>query len=240
MEGFWSGKGAPSLVNWCEADYASTPFVAELVNTVTSLAMVLVAAWGWWTVRSAPRRFRIGMLGLGAVGAGSAAFHGTLLRAAQAADELPMVGVGLLCVWTLLQRAHPQGHGRAQALSLAAFAACFTLAYATVPWAFALFIGLYAAMIGWVCVCTIQLTWWTPSSPPLRRAALGMIVGYVGSFAFFWLPEHVLLPCDHPLQALHLHGFWHLGGAVGTVSWWQWALLDRERAFEGEGAKRTA
>jgi hypothetical protein len=109
-----------------------------------------------------------------------------------------------------------------------------------VPWAFALFIGLYAVMIGWVCVRTIQLTWWTPSSPPLRRAALGMIVGYVGSFAFFWLPEHVLLPCDHPLQALHLHGFWHLGGAVGTVSWWQWALLDRERAFEGEGAKRTA
>jgi dihydroceramidase len=229
--GFWADRGAPALVNWCEPDYVVSAYVAEWWNTLTSLGMVLIGAAGLWSVRDAGWRFRLGMVGLAAVGAGSAGFHGTLLRVAQAADELPMVAVGLMCVWTLLHRADPPRRGARSAVALLAFGVVFTATYATVPWAFALFIGLYTVMIGWVCVRTVQLTWGRPASAGLRRAALGMILGYVGSFLFFWLPEHALLACDHPLQALQLHSFWHLGGGVGTASWWIWARLDRDRAL---------
>jgi dihydroceramidase len=241
MDGFWNGRGAPALVNWCEPDYAASPYVAEWVNTLTSVAMILIGAVGYWLVRDAAARFRVGMVGLSLVGAGSAAFHGTLLRGAQAADELPMVGLGLMCLWTLLHRDRPAGEGTRAALGLAAFAVLFTAAYAAVDWAFALFIGIYGLMIGWVCIRTIQLTWWRSSSPELRRAATGLVAGYVGSFALFWLPEHVLLGCGHPLQALHLHGFWHLGAGGGTISWWIWARLDRERALgSGVDAEESA
>jgi dihydroceramidase len=217
-------------VDWCEANYAVTPHVAEWWNTVSSLAMVAVALAGLWRVRHAELRFRVGMVGLAAVGLGSAGFHGTLLRFAQAADELPMVWLGLACVWALADRARAPGEGRGFLGALVAFGVLFCAAYFTVPWAFQLFVGVYAAMVAWVAVRTIQLTWLGPSSTALRRAGATMVVGYLGSFFVFWLPEHVLLGCAHPLQALQLHSFWHLGGAVGTVAWWEWAALDRERA----------
>ncbi|MFZ5476434.1 MAG: ceramidase domain-containing protein [Myxococcota bacterium] len=227
---------APALVDWCEPNYAVTPHVAEWWNTLSSGAMVAIGLYGFWRVRDAALRFRLGMLGLAAVGAGSAAFHGTLLRAAQAADELPMVWLGLACVWALADRARAPGEGRSTLAALVAFGAAFCVAYATVPWAFALFVGVYATMVAWVALRTIQLTWGAPSSPAIRRAAATMIGTYLGSFFLCWFPEHVLLGCDHPLQALQLHSFWHVGGAVGTVAWWEWARLDRERAYLSSSA----
>ena len=63
-------------------------YVAELLNTVSSIVMVGIALIGLWRVRAEGWRFMLGMGGLAVVGLGSAAFHGTLLRVAQAADDL--------------------------------------------------------------------------------------------------------------------------------------------------------
>jgi dihydroceramidase len=223
----WSS--APALVDWCEPNYAVSPYVAEWWNTLSSVVMVGVATEGWRRVADAPLRYRLGMAGLAAVGTGSALFHGTLLRAAQAADELPMVGLGLACVWTLLLRGRPASEGRALLGVLSAFALAFVVAYFTVPWAFLLFTGVYGAMVTWVAVRTMQLSWGAPSPAPLRRAAATMVLSFGGAFFVFWLPEHVLLGCDHPLQILQLHSFWHVLGAVGSVAWWVWARLDAAR-----------
>lgn len=231
MDTFWTPYGAPALVDWCEPNYLVSPFVAEWWNTLSSLLLVVLGAVGVWRLRASGARFVIGMLGLVAVGAGSAAFHGTMLRVAQAADELPMVWLGLACVWALADRARPAGVGKGFAGALAAFGALFCVAYATVPWAFALFIGVYGLMVAWVAVRTLQLSFWTPSSPAIRRAGATVILAYIGGFFVFWIPEHVLLACDHPLQAAQLHSWWHVGAGVGTYAWWSWAALDRERAL---------
>ena len=54
---------------------------------------------------------------------------------------------------------------------------------------------------------------------------------FVGGVAFFWMPEHVFLDCDHPLQRLHLHSLWHVAALGGTLTWFRWAVLDRDLAL---------
>jgi hypothetical protein len=66
----------------------------------------------------------------------------------------------------------------------------------------------------------------------MKRTAIVVIAAYIGGFFLFWVPEHVLLGCDHPLQALHLHSFWHIGAGIGTVAWWRWAILDRKNGLQ--------
>ena len=220
MHGYWTDVGAPAGVDWCEPDYSWTPWVAEPWNTASSLVIAALGVWGFWQLRGAPLRFRMGMLGTCGVGLGSAAFHGTLLRVAQAADELPMLWLGLGCAWTMSARG-VRWQARARlAVVLATFGTLFTVAYAGVPWAFSLFIGVYALIVAWLAVRTTQLSL---ADPRLGRWARLVVGAYVGSFAAFWLPEHVLLPCDHPLQGLQLHSLWHVGAGIGTWAYWRWA-----------------
>lgn len=220
----WS---APALVDWCEPNYVYTPWVAEAWNTASSLVLVVLGLYGMFRVHGL--RFRLGMLGLAGVGVGSALFHGVLVRFAQAADELPMVWLGLTCVWTIADREKAAGEGRLLAAGFLLFGVLFTIAYATVPWAFTLFLGVYGLLVAWLAVRTAQLT--MGASFPIKRAALATIGAYLGSFFVFWVPEHVVLGCDHPLQAVQLHSWWHVGAGVGTYAWWWWAYLDRERVL---------
>jgi len=219
----------PALVDWCEPNHAVMPAVAEFTNTVTSLVMIAMAAFGLWLTRSHELRFRLGMVGTGFVGLGSALFHATLQRWAQAADELPMMGLGLACAWTMAQRGRRQGEGKRLAAGLLVFGVFFVLAYATATWAFQLFVGVYGVLVVWLAGRTLVLSFVEPAPRAVRRDAVVVVVAYIGSFLLFWLPEHVLLACSHPLQSWHLHGWWHLGAGVGTVAWWWWAAADRAR-----------
>ena len=45
-QGYWGEKTA--AVNWCEADYAVTIYVAEFMNTLSSLSIPLNGIYGLW------------------------------------------------------------------------------------------------------------------------------------------------------------------------------------------------
>jgi hypothetical protein len=158
-----------------------------------------------------------------------------LQRWAQAADELPMVALGLACAWTMAQREAPLGAGRRLAAGFLVFGLLFVWAYTVATWAFLLFIGVYGVIVAWLAIRTLYLSFVAPAPVAIRRAAVAVVVAYLGSFSCFWVPEHLLFPCDHPLQRLQLHGLWHLGAGLGTVTWWWWAMRDRERLV-GVGA----
>jgi len=88
-------------LDWCEANYQFSPYVAEMANTVSSSYNVLISVIGYLSVAKEllPKRYALGYLGVGLVGVGSFLFHATLLFEAQLADELPMIYVGSMCLF---------------------------------------------------------------------------------------------------------------------------------------------
>lgn len=75
---FW---GQPSSgVDWCEANYVHSRYVAEFFNTMSSIPMLVVSLWGLFLCikYQLEIRFYLCWFGIGVVGIGSVAFHGTL------------------------------------------------------------------------------------------------------------------------------------------------------------------
>ena len=83
----------PALMDWCEANYVHSSRIAEFWNTWTNVPYCIV---GLATIFCLPQhaafvRLRGAGVALCGIGIGSMAFHGTLTRAGQAADELAIV-----------------------------------------------------------------------------------------------------------------------------------------------------
>jgi dihydroceramidase len=236
VSGLWESALAPASVDWCEPNYAVLSGVAEFWNTLSSLVMVVLGVaglWRWWSGGPSPeRRFAWGFAGLALVGAGSAAFHGTLTRGAQALDELPMVWLGLVGVWIVQRRDHPRQGPDGMAAAMSAYAVVFTLAYLLATDWFTLFVLTYAGLVAWTVIRSARHTWLQPSTEAMRTLFVAAALTYLGSLSLCWVPEHVLLPCDHPAQAAQLHAWWHLGAGFGTYLWLLWAMADR-RNLEG-------
>lgn len=228
--GFWVGMGAPSIVDWCEPNYVFTSYVAELFNTLSSTPMVALGSFGLMRWPETEARFKTCFWGLILVGLGSVGFHGTLLRGPQAADELPMVYMGLVGAWILLHRSKPAGEGRGLAVGMAVFSLVFTVAYWTVASYFTLFILLYAGTVAYVTIASFKYTLMEERVPARTRMFWGAAGCYLGGLTLFWLPEHLLLGCDHWLQGLQLHSLWHFGAGAGTFCWTLWAMADRAHA----------
>jgi dihydroceramidase len=229
---YWARFGAVSSVDWCEPNYEHSAYVAEWWNTLSSLAIVGLALYGLWQAllrRPLDLRFVVGFVMMALVGLGSVAFHGTLLRSAQATDELPMVLTGLTCVYVLLCR-HDQSraHSRFILPVLTAYAVTVTVSYFVVQRYFQLFMTAYVLIIAYLSVATARVVFWEDNRP-VMRAFFGASVGsYVGGVLLLWLPEHVWLACDHPLQRLQLHALFHLTSAVGSYAWLRMMMHHRD------------
>lgn len=92
-----------ATLDWCEANYQFSYYIAEMANTFSNLFTITLAVCGGLTAagQSLPARYVAGYAGIGLVGIGSFAFHATLLFQAQLADELPMIYVGTMGLWFL-------------------------------------------------------------------------------------------------------------------------------------------
>jgi dihydroceramidase len=96
-------------VDWCEANYLHSPFIAETVNTFTAFFYVIAAYFFYKQLKSLkilPFRFYLLNLVFLAVAVvnfpiltfqGTIMFHSTLKRYAQLLDEFPMIyGVSII------------------------------------------------------------------------------------------------------------------------------------------------
>ena len=126
LTGVW---GAPtSTVDWCEANYAVTPFVCEFFNTVSSLAMVAAGGVGAFLHRGVFDRWMLIAFGLlGAVGLGSVAFHATLRFEFQLLDELPMLYLVTMLVYLLMEPGPERRFGQWLPLALLGYVLLATL-----------------------------------------------------------------------------------------------------------------
>lgn len=228
-------------MDWCEPNYVWTAYIAELWNTLSSGPIALVGLAGlWMVVRSQPRRegrFTVAFAALVVIGVGSTGFHGTLLKMAQAADELPMVYASLVFAYALRWRRAPREPDAATAArmrvwryGLAGYAVAFTIGYFTFDAYFVLFILTYAFIVAAVVIASGFITFRLESDAALRRLFWWSSGAYVAGVVGLWIPEHVLLPCEHPLQAIQLHAWFHLTSAIGSYAWIRWAMHDRDLA----------
>jgi len=123
--GFW---GAPTAsVDWCEANYTHSHYVAEPFNAGSSLALVAVGVLGairHWRVLE--RRFLLVFGSVALVGVGSVAFHSTLLFELQMLDELPMLYTATLLAYILLEDGRDPRYGHWLPIGLGCYAAFAT------------------------------------------------------------------------------------------------------------------
>jgi dihydroceramidase len=220
-QGFWQRalSAAPSTVDWCEPNYVHTALVAESWNSVSSLPLLALGLYGAWNARRQrlATRFVLAFLCLALIGLGSTAFHATLLRPAQATDELPMIYVSLVFLYCLRFSGHAveadietSAAQQRWRWGLAAFGACFSAAYIALSQSFLPFVVTFAVTTVVIIGCGARFAYAEKSPPVYRRFFWCSSAAMAGSFLLFWVPEHVLLGCRHPLQALQLHAWFHL------------------------------
>jgi hypothetical protein len=138
-QGYWGAKTA--TVNWCEADYTVTTYVAEFANALSSLTVSgptgagqfrfhlhlarhvqipLNGLYGlyrhWGTVET---KFLCAFAIFIVVGLGSAAFHSTLWRSMQLMDELPMVWGNSIFIFVLITMEDDKRPRQWEALAIA-------------------------------------------------------------------------------------------------------------------------
>nr|XP_018262511.1 dihydroceramidase [Kwoniella dejecticola CBS 10117]OBR84669.1 dihydroceramidase [Kwoniella dejecticola CBS 10117] len=101
--GFWGEH--TSTIDWCENNYAHTPYIAETVNTLTNLPSILLGLYGFYAVvkNGLPTRFAFCYLGLSLIGIGSFGFHMSLRWEWQLMDELPMIYVVSYAAFLILE-----------------------------------------------------------------------------------------------------------------------------------------
>jgi dihydroceramidase len=216
--GFW---GIPTAsIDWCEQNYAITPFVAEFWNTLSSLAMVTAGLLGLSSRRFAGE-IRIAFALLVLVGLGSVAFHGTLRFELQMLDELPMLYLVTWLVWLLVENGPQRRLGRWFPALLVGYVLLAT-AGATLNRGDAQFLAFHLSFGALEIFCLLRVTWLAlrPGNRAVRGRfvlglaayATGIAVWFVDLKACHWLS--VTLPA-HGLPNPELHAWWHVLVSVG-------------------------
>ena len=210
-----------SNMDWCEDNYVFLPFVAEMMNTITSLPLVIMGIHGYLhaTHYHMGRLIYFAFILLGCVGCGSTYFHATLTWQGQAADEVPMLWTGafnVFCMLTLRQRdPSPIFAAGYMIYCLAATSIYFTAQFEYFFVAFALSMAALAIMVLRYC--------YESRVPRLVKVLLMTSNAFfLGGFFFFWLPESVMcgnrLIYNHPsvFQRLYFHSIFHICAGFGA------------------------
>ena len=220
LPGFW---GPPtSSVDWCEANYAFTPYVAELFNTLSSLAMVAVGAIGLALHRRVLERrflFAFGLLCL--VGLGSIAFHATLRFELQMLDELPMVYLVTLIAYILLEDRPSRRFGAWLPAVLIGYVILITVLASTTRGEVEFYV--FQISFGSLELYSLARVWWVQRSLRDSRARSCFRLG-IGAYLLaiaLWFVD--LKACDfvsrtlpaHGLPNPQLHAVWHVLVSVG-------------------------
>ena len=216
--GFW---GIPTAsIDWCEQNYAVTPFVAEFWNTLSSLAMVTAGLVGLSSRRFA-REIRVAFALLVLVGLGSVAFHGTLRFELQMLDELPMLYLVTWLVWLLVENGPERRLGRWFPALLVGYVLLAT-AGATLNRGDAQFLAFHVSFGALEILCLLRVTWLAlqPENRAVRgRFAVGLAAYATGIAIWFvdlkacpWVS--ITLPA-HGFPNPELHAFWHVLVSLG-------------------------
>jgi dihydroceramidase len=159
-------------------------------------------------------RFLVAFVCLAFVGLGSVAFHGTLLFAGQAMDELPMIYCTVALIYTLLEPQPKLQHGPWLVVGAVVYCLLFTLAYFFVPQLFVFFIWTYFFMTLGLFVTALanHNRVRNRGGRLLMRFSLAI---YLFGFCVCWIPDKFFC---HAVQSWHLHALFHVCAGMGGYS----------------------
>ncbi|KAI9476937.1 alkaline ceramidase 3-like protein [Coemansia mojavensis] len=234
---YWGER--TSTIDWCEENYAISNYVAEFWNTFTNAVMITLAVLG---IQSSIRhkhgkRITAMYIGLLLVGCGSTSFHATLKYTTQMLDELPMLYLCGLALYSLLEINTDIVHGIKVPILLGLFQISVTLIY--LFWiqnpvfhqvAFAIMV------LGSIYLAFRRLNELQISKETRRTMSRLHIVGQLGMWGGFlvWNIDNIFchqlrsyrsylgMPLDGILQ---LHGWWHIMTAYGSAYLIMWAHM---------------
>eukprot|EP00823_Brevimastigomonas_motovehiculus_P009463 TRINITY_DN912_c0_g1_i1.p1 TRINITY_DN912_c0_g1~~TRINITY_DN912_c0_g1_i1.p1 ORF type:complete len:305 (-),score=60.06 TRINITY_DN912_c0_g1_i1:295-1209(-) len=230
-EGFWGTVDAS--MDWCEANYIVTNYIAEFWNSLSSIPLILMGILGvvlTYKFASRERRFLIAFFCLGLVGFGSFCFHATLRQYAQFADELPMVWGNFAFFFSMLDAERPKAKHAGSSFSLlSVFVICAavgsTIVYVATPWYF-IFLLSYGGVTAFCFVYTIV------KARKMDKLTKQLVAISLSSYAigfFLWVLEHIFCSSVRPFQ---LHAWWHLFSGFGSYVWIMISVLMRAKAVK--------
>ncbi|KAI0094435.1 alkaline phytoceramidase [Irpex rosettiformis] len=216
---FWGPVTA--TLDWCEANYQFSRYIAELVNTVSNFITLAFAVYGASIVNSAqlPGRYITGWIGFALVGLGSFIFHATLRYSAQLMDELPMIYVASYCCAVLFDTQPGYDLTNIKTKSIFILSAVFNVLF---TWSYAVYRNpiYHQAVFASIMFTTAFRTYHIlSSSDPVSRTAA---------------KYHIPLHCKKTVASLFLTGaftfafgffVWNLDNIFcGTVTRWKHGL----------------
>lgn len=212
--GFWEPH--TSSIDFCEENYRFTPYVAELLNSVTSLPITASGIWSWALMPQPYRgylRFKLCWLAFVVIGLGSALFHATLRRPMQALDEIPMVLANLVFVFSLVNPQRSQANLMMWALTGAGV--LLVIVYMAFK-AYAIFFLSYGLVVAYLVFGSARRVFFAP--PSSNSAVLKLLFKLAFSLYFLgfglWVTDHAA--CTR-LGVGHLHIAWHFLAGGGTL-----------------------
>jgi dihydroceramidase len=207
--GYW---GVPTAVHqFCEPKYATSKYVAEFYNSISSLLYVLVAAYALSRreFRQDPSMVLTAAL-VALIGLGSAAFHGTMLFEYEMCDEVPM----LLFIAVALFNKMGVHAWLIRPASCAVFATAVVAATAALTYVYIksgeyeLFIAGFTFLV--VVVTALSLSW--RSSQHVTSFARNLSIGCIVLGKIVW--EIEVRACATSERVWPLHVCWHVLSAA--------------------------
>ena len=201
-------------VDWCEANYQYSKYVAEAWNVVSMAPMLAVCVLGnvlSWR-HGYGFSFHLVFTVLGIVALGSCWFHATLSYEGQVLDELPMIYGTIVGLYIIFERGKETKYP-VLAPALVAYTICFTAAYFLTPEYFILFLVSYIGGLIAIVVASYQILQLPMSKahPHQGRLVLLAVIILLGG-AVLWFAENLFCPS---LRGLHFHAIFHCTCAAG-------------------------
>ncbi|KAK2173418.1 hypothetical protein NP493_878g00019 [Ridgeia piscesae] len=221
FDGYW-GKPT-STIDWCEANYEVSYYIAEFWNTVSNIVMIIPPLIGALLAKkdNLELRYIAGYLGILVVGIGSWCFHGTLLYSMQLLDELPMIWCSSFLIYMLVEvDGRPNSQNFPLQVLLFAYCLVVTLLYVIINKPVFHEVAYGLMVISLVVLSFRIVRQYEHSLPLMLASSVTYGIGFV-----IWNIDNVY--CSHvrelrrsvgyPVKpVLQGHAWWHLFAGVGT------------------------
>jgi len=190
----WEILTSPAPINYCEADYEHSSYIAEYWNTLTNIGFLL---FGFYSFRQCIKyklssQFYIMAVTLILTAFGSGLYHGSLTWIGLKFDEIAENWVFIFLIHMKSRQIYPWLHA-----ILASFAILFVHVF--------LFCELHLVGIG---ITTIIQNFRLIKRVPIAKSAFyrGFIYSLIGELC--WLLDH--LCCGTIISKFQLHSWWHI------------------------------